>query len=245
MAGYRDRYGRTNSSGLVAIFYGHIWYIIAVVVSTLSAWVIIYRPEVLSKNTNFTRKREHHFFHYFVTSLVGILFLTALIFLYDNDIGRFWLLFLGFGLLFFTTVTDIKYGIIPNRILAIFILVWFLCVLITWDVKLISNFFPAGSIMLLVFCINRGCKLIINKEAFGYGDLKLLGVLGLFFGWQVFWIFYLAIVIGAILGGLYMLIIKKPRYFRIVFAPMLFAGASAMTTGVTFEYIFNYIQILL
>ena len=71
-------------------------------------------------------------------------------------------------------------------------------------------------------------KLLTGKEGMGYGDFKLLAALGAWFGWQALPAVILASsVVGAVLGGLMMLLARLGRGQQFPFGPYL-AGAGAV-----------------
>lgn len=59
-----------------------------------------------------------------------------------------------------------------------------------------------GLFMLLYF----GCILILKKEGFGWGDVKLLAAAGMLLGWQKL---VFAILIASVLGSIVLIIIKR------------------------------------
>ncbi|MCL1125773.1 prepilin peptidase [Shewanella surugensis] len=78
-----------------------------------------------------------------------------------------------------------------------------------------------------------GFKLLTNKEGMGYGDFKLLAVLGAWMGWQMLpIIILLSSVVGAAVGIL-MIITKQKKYSQAIpFGPYLAAaGWIAMIWG--------------
>jgi leader peptidase (prepilin peptidase) / N-methyltransferase len=65
-------------------------------------------------------------------------------------------------------------------------------------------------------------KLLTGKEGMGYGDFKLLAVIGAFVGWQKLGIVVLLSAgVGAILGGLLLLVQNKDSQTKIPFGPYL------------------------
>ncbi len=66
-------------------------------------------------------------------------------------------------------------------------------------------------------------KLVFRKEAMGFGDVKLMGMIGGLLGWKgVLLTFLLACVLGSVIG-LVLLAVTRNRYLP--FAPYLSAGA--------------------
>jgi leader peptidase (prepilin peptidase)/N-methyltransferase len=84
----------------------------------------------------------------------------------------------------------------------------------------------AGALPL--FVLDRAALLLLKKDGFGYGDMKLMAVAGLFLGWQLALAsFFFAFVAGGAYGAYLILSrrIKKGAY--IAFGPFLCAGAAA------------------
>jgi len=118
---------------------------------------------------------------------------------------------------------DLKYGIIPDKIVYPAILVSFLYLISQYPNILISNIFSAlGAFLffLLLFLATRG-------RGMGFGDVKLVFLLGLFLGWpKVIVAFYIAFLTGAIIGCI--LILWRKKKFSggtIAFGPFLVLGA--------------------
>jgi leader peptidase (prepilin peptidase)/N-methyltransferase len=71
-----------------------------------------------------------------------------------------------------------------------------------------------------------GYELLTKQEGMGFGDVKLLAMLGAFLGWpSVFPTIFLGSVLGSIVGIPLMLIKKADRKLAIPFGPFLSAGA--------------------
>ena len=64
--------------------------------------------------------------------------------------------------------------------------------------------------------------LLTGREGMGYGDFKLLAMLGAFLGWQALpFVIFLSSVCGAVIGSLYLLLVRKHAYTQIPFGPYL------------------------
>ena len=71
-------------------------------------------------------------------------------------------------------------------------------------------------------------KLIRGKEAMGYGDFKLLGAIGAWFGWQLLpAVILLSAFVGSIIGIYLMLFKGKDKNYAIPFGPYLALGGIA------------------
>ena len=99
---------------------------------------------------------------------------------------------------------DLKLQIIPNRLnLSIFelgLIFTFIEAIFSIDVA-ISNLLGAvvGAGIFLAITLIGG--LIAGKEAMGFGDVKLMGAIGLYFGWMnIIALSLIAFLIGAIIG---------------------------------------------
>jgi leader peptidase (prepilin peptidase) / N-methyltransferase len=76
-------------------------------------------------------------------------------------------------------------------------------------------------------------KIVTGKEGMGYGDFKLLGAIGAWFGWQLLpAVILLSAVVGSIIG-IYMMLFKgKNKNSAIPFGPYLtLAGIAALFFG--------------
>ena len=120
---------------------------------------------------------------------------------------------------------DRRTGLIPNVVL-----------LVGTAVALALNIFGSGidAIVLpllasagssfLLFMIRYGWFVLTARPGFGMGDVKLIGVVSLFIGWNGLWAFYLAAIVGALIGlaGIAMGIWQRDS--RIPFAPSIAIG---------------------
>jgi leader peptidase (prepilin peptidase) / N-methyltransferase len=82
---------------------------------------------------------------------------------------------------------------------------------------------------MMLWSIYWAFKLITGKEGMGYGDFKLLGALGAWFGWQkIPAIILLSSAVGAVIGIGLMIAAKRGKEVPIPFGPYL-AGAGFLT----------------
>lgn len=123
---------------------------------------------------------------------------------------------------------DYKEKIIPNRLN----LTIFEVGLAYTFIEGIANINVAVN-MLLGMVVGAGIFLIITfiggliagKEAMGFGDVKLMGALGLFFGWQTIIIISLfAFLMGAIIGIILITAKRKSTQDYIPFGPFIVAA---------------------
>lgn len=125
-------------------------------------------------------------------------------------------------------VIDYKLQIIPNRLnLTMFeigILFVFLQGMESTNIAIdgLLGMIVGGGIFLFITLIGG---LIAGKEAMGLGDVKLMGALGLFFGWvDMLIISVLAFLIGAILSIILIVTKKKKTDEYIPFGPFIVIG---------------------
>jgi leader peptidase (prepilin peptidase) / N-methyltransferase len=65
-------------------------------------------------------------------------------------------------------------------------------------------------------------KLITQKEGMGYGDFKLMAMLGAWFGWQALpLMIFISSILGAVYGISLMILKQKNRYTAIPFGPFI------------------------
>jgi len=81
----------------------------------------------------------------------------------------------------------------------------------------------AGTLPLLL--IDKIVVLLTSKDGFGFGDVKLMAMAGLFLGWQgVPEAFFFAFVGGGLYGAFLLLTRRAERYSYVAFGPFLCAG---------------------
>ena len=75
-------------------------------------------------------------------------------------------------------------------------------------------------------------KLILKKDAMGFGDVKLMGALGAFLGWEaVLFIIFISSLLGSIVGISLILAGKRELQGRIPFGPYIAAAALIWMLG--------------
>ena len=137
-------------------------------------------------------------------------------------------------------VIDYKLQIIPNRLnLTIFeigIIFAFLYGLsdVAITIKMLIGMLIGGGIFLFITLIGG---LIYGKEAMGFGDVKLMGALGLFFGqYNIIAVTLVSFLIGAILSIILLVSKIKKSDEYIPFGPFIVI-ASFISMYVSFEQI--------
>ena len=159
--------------------------------------------------------------------ITAVLF-VAILYLYGFSINTL-KYFILVPMLICALIIDYRLKIIPNRLnLSLFEIG-----LVLTFIQGITNINIAID-MLLGMCVGGGIFLFITlvggliagKEAMGFGDVKLMGALGLFFGWRTIIIVSLiAFLLGAIIGVGLILFKKKKSDEYIPFGPFIVIAA--------------------
>ncbi|HKI44142.1 MAG TPA: A24 family peptidase [Balneolales bacterium] len=137
------------------------------------------------------------------------------------------------------TLFDLNRHIIPNQLIIVGLALWIILFVIGWldGPEDMAAGVAAGSLLLGIRWLG---EFFFSKKGMGMGDIKLLFLIGLYLGWQVFWFLYLAIIIGG-LWALAGLVLKKlQRTSRIAFAPFLFVGMCLGLTLLPFHMIWQW-----
>lgn len=156
----------------------------------------------------------------FVELLTGISFALA-----ANHFGFGWpLLATLLVTAYFVAMSfiDIDHQILPDTMTIP--LVWFALICSFQSVFIPLQDAVIGALVgyLALWSIYWLFKLITGKEGMGYGDFKLLAVVGALVGWQqVGLVVILSAGVGAIIGGLLLAIQKKGKETKIPFGPYL------------------------
>lgn len=129
--------------------------------------------------------------------------------------------YLILGLLVFEAAFDFKYMMLPDST------AWTLIVLaaIKWAMSGFSINFLVSAIVSAVFIFILHKIKIKGEEAMGDGDIFLAGFMGLFLGFpKIVVAFYIAFIVGAIIGGSLILLKKVKKNTPIPFGPFLILG---------------------
>jgi leader peptidase (prepilin peptidase)/N-methyltransferase len=135
-------------------------------------------------------------------------------------------LFLFCSAMVVITFIDLDHMIIPDVISLPGIVVGFLfsCFIpqIGWLNSLLGILAGGGSLFLVAALYHR----LTGKEGMGGGDIKLLAMMGAFFGWKAIpFIVFMSSLIGSVVGIALMLAQKKDGKLAIPFGPFLALGA--------------------
>lgn len=124
------------------------------------------------------------------------------------------------------TFIDLEHQILPDSITLPGIVVGFAVSFFIpgfgWLNSALGILVGGGSLLVVAY----GYQLIAKKDGMGGGDIKLLAMLGAFFGWQgVLFIIFAASLIGSLIGVSVMLAQKKDATLAIPFGPFLASAA--------------------
>ncbi|RSK29397.1 prepilin peptidase [Bacillus sp. HMF5848] len=125
------------------------------------------------------------------------------------------------SLLMIITVSDIKYMIIPDKVLLFFLPLFsiermFIPLTPWWDA--LAGAFVGFSLLYLIAFVTKG-------KGMGGGDIKLYGVLGIVLGTKLTIVsFFLAAFIGALVGGIGLALRLLQRNKPIPFGPFIVIG---------------------
>ncbi|MDO4392751.1 MAG: A24 family peptidase [Clostridium sp.] len=164
---------------------------------------------------------------YIYMTVTAVIFI-GLLYLYGFQLKTLAYMIL-FPMLLCAFVIDYRLKIIPNRLnLTIFevgLVYTFLegIININIAIDMLLGMVAGAGIFLFITLVGG---LIAGKEAMGFGDVKLMGGLGLFFGWRTIIIISLiAFLLGAIVGITLMLRKKKKSDEYIPFGPFIVISA--------------------
>jgi len=137
------------------------------------------------------------------------------------------------------SIIDLKHTILPDEITLP--LIWLGLILSLFGIFQNSESAIIGAVSgyLTFWLIYWVFKLITKKEGMGYGDFKLLSLLGAWFGWQALpIIILLSSSIGAIIGIILILLGKHDKNMPIPFGPFLsLSGWVVMLLGKEFYFL--------
>lgn len=142
--------------------------------------------------------------------LTGIMFLLIYYFFKNESLITlfyYYTVLSGFIIIFFT---DLKYGIIPDKVVIPLSVISIFYLLFINNTLLISNLLSGIGAFLFFIIISSGFFYLTKKESMGGGDIKLSLLLGLFLGFpNIVVSLYLAFLTGAIISIILILWKKK------------------------------------
>lgn len=153
-----------------------------------------------------------------IEGITGLLFAISYI-----KFGLNWELLIALifiSMLMIVTVSDIRYMVIPNRILFFYVPI-FIFLRIVHPLHPWWSFIIGGIVGYVVVAI----IILISKGGMGAGDMKLLAVSGIVLGVKnVLLAFFIASLTGAVIGGFLLLLKKIEKKQPIPFGPYIVIG---------------------
>lgn len=153
---------------------------------------------------------------------------VLLLYLRYNLTERFLSYVILASILIITSFIDFDIQIIPNTLVAIGTVVGIIVSFLGWTVSLtdaVLGLLVGGGFL---FIIGLMSLLIFHKEGMGGGDIKLMGMIGLFLGWKMTFLALLfAIYIGGIISAFLLFLNKKKLGQFIPFGPFIGLGTLA------------------
>ena len=202
--------------------YSRLILIFVILISGFFAGVVLsyfsfFFPQLLSENIS-TLKTEGSKWWY---STMGVV-LSVFWALYSNPIEPVKWLSLIFELLFlYISFIDLYAKIIPNRLLILMGITGLVMALINGNSEFLIPLLCIGLVLISLQFILLS---LLNKQAFGWGDVKLIIVLSIVLGWDIFWVVYFAVIIGGLFSIFGIASKKISISSRIPFAIFLLAG---------------------
>jgi len=153
---------------------------------------------------------------------------SLLLFLKFGVSLQFLAVFAFTAVLIVITFIDLDHQIIPDVLtlpgIPIFLLAGIFIMKVPWQETLIGLLVGGGVLFLIAFVYEA----ITKREGMGGGDIKLLGMIGGFFGWKsLIFILLFSSFAGAIVGITVMIIKKQDLKYAVPFGPFLAAAAVA------------------
>jgi len=138
------------------------------------------------------------------------------------------------------TVIDLDHQLLPDALTLPLLWIGLLWSAVGGFTDPASAIFGAAGGYLLLWSVYQLFKLATGKEGMGYGDFKLLAALGAWLGWQSLpLVVLLSSLLGAVVGGLLILLRGRDRQLPIPFGPFLAgAGWVAMLWGETLTRVY-------
>ncbi len=129
-------------------------------------------------------------------------------------------------ILFYLAWMDIKTRKIGNKFILLLIMIRFIFLFI--ETMLERSFLFYNLYLMFIGCLIGGgilliCRMIV-KNSIGMGDIKLFGVLGMYFGYDILYVMFFSFLCSALYSFLMIIRKKKSRKDTIPLAPFVFLG---------------------
>lgn len=151
---------------------------------------------------------------------------------FGPSLQTLWALPLSWALLCLSAI-DLDRFLLPDSITLPFLWLGLILSLFHVFVDPVSAIIGAVAGYLSLWLVYHAFKLLTGKEGMGYGDFKLLALFGAWSGWQsLLLVILLSSLVGAFIGLVMVLLLKRDRMSPIPFGPFLcMAGWIALLWG--------------
>ncbi len=128
------------------------------------------------------------------------------------------------SMLWILTLIDLETGLLPNALT--FPGIFIGCLFGLWLGSFSESVIGVVAGYGFFWVVAKAFLFVTGREGMGYGDFKLLAMLGAFFGWKALpFIVFAASLAGAIIGSIYLLISDRHARAEIPFGPYLALAA--------------------
>ena len=224
-----------------------LYYVLVGIVGAVAGWFVDYCNKIFLKEEKILSKRNFKEYintskpNYILMVITTIAYVALLYKFGSTDLIKFSMYALLIPMLLSAFVVDYKEQIIPNRlnltmfeIGLVFVFIYGMTNL-SIAIDMLLGMLVGGGIFLLITIIGG---FIAGKEAMGLGDVKLMGALGLYFGFaSTITISIMSFLIGAVISIVLMIIKKNRMDSYIPFGPFIVCAA-IISIFVPFETIF-------
>ncbi len=138
---------------------------------------------------------------------------------------------------------DFRLGIVPDQLVIMGSIAALVIQAFALPEMIIERLLAAFLSMVLLLFIREGSIRLFGRIGLGMGDVKLTILIALFIGWQSIWAFYLAAVIGGVVGLVGLALGKWNRTTRLPFAPFIASGVG-LSTVLFPEDLINWLSII-
>lgn len=190
---------------------------LAISLVLIMGFFVSWKPHFFSKNINVQEPGKTEWW----TFIISILLLVSFLLFKAPQFYTEWTFFYLVVWLYYISVLDFRFQIIPNTLLVFGLVAWLF--LYYWQgnyTQLIASII----VLVLGFTLNVVIQKWKGKDGFGWGDIKLCMVLALFLSWDIFLVLYGAIILAGLIALLGLASGKLHRESRISFAPFLLSG---------------------
>ncbi|MBO6524388.1 MAG: prepilin peptidase [Balneolaceae bacterium] len=190
---------------------------IAIITGAIGSYFCFFNPALLSGNIVELQSTKLKW----IATVFSLICSISFLFLVASENHNKWLEVSFFLVLYFISVTDLYSKIIPNKLVFLLLILSAIQLYFHFDAERIVAF---GLITVLLIALNLLANKYFGKLLFGWGDVKLIGVLSLSVGWEIVWVVYIALVLGGLLSIIGVLAKKISRNSKIPFVVFLFFG---------------------